>query len=506
MGFQQGVEKEGLRVLPSLRTSDRSHSQALGHKLTHPYITTDYAENLLEFVTPVFKTREELLRFLGQIQRFALNRMDKDEVIWPVSMPALLPENEDQIPIADFGRSNVGRLKSLYRIGLGHRYGKSMQSIAGVHYNFSLQEEFFVKAHRILGEGKGLQEFKDAMYFRLIRNFRRRSWLLAYLFGASPMVDASFLTNKKHQLQKLGKDTYGKEFATSLRMGGLGYTSAAQASISVCYNKLSTYVKTLEIARKTSYPAYEKIGLKSASNYKQLNTNLLQIDNEFYSTIRPKRTALSKESALKALHRGGLEYIEVRLLDLNPFAKEGIDSEQILFSQLFLLSCLLDESKLISDEECGRIEKNFQVVVNEGRDPHAKILSDEKLLSVQEAATKLMEEISKLMESNAVLKERYEATFNKQMAKIQAVEKLPSAQMIHWADGATSFVDKAYDLAKRHKEELLAMSASPECELKLEELTRNSLAQEKALVEQDRLSFDDFLVRYFKNIEIKEYR
>lgn len=502
--FHQGIEKEGLRALENMTTSQRPHHKALGHKLSHPYITTDYAENLLEFVTPVFASNERLLNFISDIQSYSLKMMDQDETIWPSSMPCILPSDE-QIPIADFGKSNVGKIKSLYRVGLGYRYGRSMQSIAGMHFNLSFSRDLIKELHSEIGEDLSPRDFTNQIYFKMIRNFRRSSWLLSYLFGASPVVDESFLRGKKHTLQKLGKDTWGREYATSLRMGGLGYTSEAQKDISVCYNKVDTYVATLEAARKRSYPAYEKIGVKVDGVYRQLNSNLLQIDNEFYSPLRPKRTARSGESALQALHQGGVEYIEVRLLDLNPFASEGISEEGIKFLQLFLTYCLLEESPVIESSECEVIENNFNTVVNDGRNPNAKLNIEGKDYSVVEAATKILENIQDLVNHSQDFKNYYQDGLDAQWNKLKDPSNTLSSKVLEMVSEAQSFVEGTSKLANSYKEELVERKI-PEKEMAtLIALAKSSLRQEDEMVAADTLDFDTFLREYFDKINIKEF-
>lgn len=319
------------------------------------------------------------------------------------------------------------------------------------------------------------------------------------------MVDASFLKGKKHSLQKLGKDTWGREFATSLRMGGLGYTSAAQKDISVCYNKISTYVGTLESARKRSYPDYEKIGLKVDGDYRQLNTNLLQIDNEFYSTLRPKRTARSGESALQALHQHGVEYIEVRLLDLNPFAPEGITHEAISFLQLFLTLCAYDDSPAIGKEECDAIDQNFETVVNEGRDPRAKLLYDGKMMSVREAASGLLNRMQEFIDQSPELKNYYGEGLNAQKNKVEKPEKTFSSQVLESITDSKSFIDSTLELGKAHRKTLLERKFSERELNAMILLGDTSFAQEKELVSGDNEDFDTFLKNYFDRINIEEY-
>ena len=166
----------------------------------------------------------------------AVYRAIGDELLWAASMPCRLPA-DDAIPIGYYGTSNVGRTKSVYRMGLSHRYGRRMQTISGIHYNFSLP-----------------QPLSNDAYFGLIRNFRRQSWLLLYLFGASPCVCSSFVAGREHQLKRWSGDTLYLPYATSLRMGNLGYQSDAQSALCVSYNNLESYAASLHEAMTQPLP------------------------------------------------------------------------------------------------------------------------------------------------------------------------------------------------------------------------------------------------------------
>ena len=329
-GIVRGIEKESLRVDPTGHLAMTPHPSALGSALTHPSITTDYSEALLEFITAPSASIDEVLHELDEIHRYTYQHIG-DELLWVSSMPCQLGD-DSSIPVGKYGSSNVGKMKQVYRVGLGNRYGRLMQTIAGIHYNFSVPDELWQELQRASGDTQSLQDFKTQGYFATIRNFRRYSWLLLYLLGAAPAVCKSFVRGRDHQLQPVGDDSHSlyTPYATSLRMGDLGYQSKAQSSLVVCYNDLDQYVRTLRSALEQPYPAYDEIGLKDErGNYKQLNTALLQIENEFYSSIRPKRTAEMGETPIHALQDRGVEYIEVRCIDLNPLVPNGINAETI---------------------------------------------------------------------------------------------------------------------------------------------------------------------------------
>ncbi len=200
-----GIERECLRVTNEGRLAQTPHPEALGAALTNEQITTDYSESLLEFITPALPNPADTLSNLDKIHRFAYSKLGS-EYLWSPSMPCPLPAEED-IPIAYYGTSNIGQLKYVYRKGLALRYGKTMQCIAGIHYNFSLPEQLWP----LLKETEGFvgtdRDYQSTAYIALIRNFRRYSWLLMYLFGASPALDAGFLRGRSHQLEVLDADT-----------------------------------------------------------------------------------------------------------------------------------------------------------------------------------------------------------------------------------------------------------------------------------------------------------
>src|SRR6187431_148848 len=259
--LRRGIEKESLRVRADGGLALTPHPVALGSALTHPHITTDFSESQLELITGVHSDADGCLQELTEIHQFVVRAIG-DEMLWASSMPCNLPADE-AIPIGRYGTSNVGRAKTVYRMGLSYRYGRRMQTISGIHYNWSMPG--------VGNEG----------YFALIRNFRRYSFLLLYLFGASPAVCSSFVAGHEHRLEALGPHTLHLPQATSLRMGRLGYQSDAQSELIVSYNNLKSYAASLHEALTVPYPLYEKIGVRDGDSYRQLSTSLLQIENEF---------------------------------------------------------------------------------------------------------------------------------------------------------------------------------------------------------------------------------
>jgi len=350
-GVRRGIEKESLRVRADGALAETPHPKALGSALTHPHITTDFSESQLELITGAHDTVDATLEELERIHQVVYRALGTGEMLWCASMPCGLPADE-RIPLGQYGSSNVGRAKTVYRTGLSWRYGRRMQMISGIHYNFSVP-------------GTSTED-----YFGLIRNFRRISWLPLYLFGASPAVCASFVEGRSHELRELVEGTMYLPYATSLRMGRLGYQSDAQSALNVSYNSLASYAASLDDALTKPYPPYEEIGIRgSDGEYRQLAASLLQIENEFYSTIRPKRRIHPNERPLHALRERGVEYIEVRLMDLDPFAPLGITAQTMRLLDLLLLYCLHVPSAPDTLEEIGAVKQNQHRVAAGGRAP-----------------------------------------------------------------------------------------------------------------------------------------
>lgn len=367
-GIRRGIEKESLRVAPDGALAQTPHPTSLGSALTHPHITTDFSEALIELITD---PETEIEKTLGQLEEIHawVYRQIGEEILWSASMPCVL-RGEERIPLGRYGSSNVGTAKTVYRRGLGHRYGRTMQTIAGIHYNFSVPQRFWEWLAAESGWSGDLQPFISQRYFDLIRNFRRTSWLLMYLFGASPAVCKSFLGGREHSLQSFDEGSLYLPHATTLRMGNLGYQSDAQSTLNVSYNCLGSYARSLQDALTRPWPEYEAIGLERDGVFQQLSTSLLQIENEFYGTIRPKRTTIGPhERPLHALGERGVEYIEVRCMDVNPFLPLGIDAETIEFLDAFLLHCLLTDAPPDTPEEIAVLQGNRTTIVERGREP-----------------------------------------------------------------------------------------------------------------------------------------
>ncbi|MGH8598669.1 MAG: glutamate--cysteine ligase, partial [Gammaproteobacteria bacterium] len=370
---KRGLEKESLRIRRDGSLATSPHPKEWGSALTHPYITTDYSEALPELITPPFSRNVEVAEFLDRTHQFIYQMLNADELLWSASMPCAIKDDQ-AVPIAFYGHSNIGRMKHVYRIGLDYRYGRRMQAIAGVHFNYSLPNEFW-PAFQALEKDPGSQrDFIDRSYFALIRNFRRLGWLVPLLFGCSPIVGSSFLAGRTARFKTFDAHSHYLPHATSLRMSDIGYKNKNQAALHVSYDDLESYVASLAKAISTPYPEYEVIGLYDGDQRIQLNTNVLQLENEFYSYIRPKRAIQSGEKPSTALRERGVEYVEMRALDIDSFSSTGVAVEHMQFLEAFLILCLLAESPPITPEELWALEYNELTIALRGREPGLRLI------------------------------------------------------------------------------------------------------------------------------------
>ena len=495
-----GIERECLRVTANARLAQTPHPEELGSALTNDQITTDYSESLLEFITPALADPAQTLESLENIHRFAYSKLG-NEYLWSPSMPCPLPAEED-IPIAWYGTSNIGQLKYVYRKGLALRYGRTMQCIAGIHYNFSLPEQIWPLLRQAEGQAGDDRDYQSSAYIALIRNFRRYSWLLMYLFGASPALDAGFLRGRAHQLEQFDADTLYLPYATSLRMSDLGYQSSAQSGLTPCYNDLASYTDSLRLAVGTPYPAYVEIGTKRGDEWLQLNTNILQIENEYYSSIRPKRVTYSGERPIQALMSRGVQYVEVRCLDINPFLPLGIDVAQARFIDAFLLFCALEDSPLLENGECSSCTSNFLKVVKEGRRPGLHLQKGSQQVELKVWASELLERIlplAELLDRSQGSSAHIEA-LAQQQAKVADVEMTPSAQVLAILRQGKSFTEFALQQSQRHAEYFRGQPLSAQQQQAFEQAAHDSLAAQAELEAQPEGDFDAFVAAYQASI------
>lgn len=494
--LSRGVEKESLRATPSGDLALTPHPASLGSALAHPYITTDFAEALIELVTQPHHSVGQLVDELTDVHSYVAQH-NPTEILWNQSMPARLPA-ESEIPIAWYGRSNSGLLKHVYRVGLTWRYGKIMQCIAGVHYNFSLPEA----AWGWLADGENAQARRNNGYMGLIRNFMRHSWLLMYLFGASPAVSDSFFQHPglRERLVALGKHSWGLPWATSLRMSDLGYKNTIQSELALCYNDLDTFTARIHSAVTTPWPAYEAIGTHRDGQRIQINTNLLQIENEYYSSIRPKQTAGRGERPNTILQQRGIQYIEVRCMDIDPWAPIGISAQTSRFLDAFLLCCAVEDSPLFpSPGDCRESQENFARVAREGRRPGLLLSRDDQPVSLQDWAIEAIETIlpyADLLDTHTG-DSAHRAAVEAQRAKALDSEATPSARVLDaLASTGQEFHTWALRLSQAHWDHLSQRKLSAPMQATLDAATRDSVTAQAAIEAGDQETFEAYVARF----------
>ncbi len=486
--IRRGIEKESLRVRSDGRLAAGPHPEGLGSALTHPHITTDFSESQLELITGVHTGVEACLEELTRIHQVVYRHIG-EEMMWCASMPCGLP-GDDTIPIGRYGTSNVGRAKTVYRIGLAHRYGRRMQTISGIHYNFSLPAV----------------EDANVAYFALIRNFRRHSWLLLYLFGASPSVCSSFVEGRTHELNELKPGTMYRPSATSLRMGPLGYQSDAQSSLAVSYNCLESYGASLQDALTKPYPAYETIGIREPGvagegidSYRQLGTTLLQIENEFYGTIRPKRVIQQGERPLHALRERGVEYVEVRLMDLNPFEAIGIDAGTIRLLDIFLLHCMLVDSPADTPAELAANARNQHRVAARGREAGLTLERNEGEVSLLDWGTEVLsacEPIAAALDA-AHATGAYSDALASAHSALRNPGVLPSARVLEaMAADDDSYIRFVLKQSRQHLATIKALALPEDEAARFDAMAHASVADQRAIEASDSLPFEIFRQRY----------
>jgi len=484
-GMRRGLEKESLRASPEGKLALTPHPSALGSALTHPNITTDYSESQIELITGVHASVDSCLAELTEVHQFVAHTLKAqgNEMLWVSSMPCGLPPDET-IPIGLYGSSNVGRAKSVYRMGLAHRYGRRMQTISGIHYNWSLP---------------GVDN--DA-YFALIRNFRRHAFLLLTLFGASPALCSSFVEGRPHELQKLGgSGTLYMPHGTSLRMGRLGYQSEAQGTLAVSYNGLEGYAASLHDALTRPWPAYEAVGIRNpGGDYNQLATTLLQIENEFYGTIRPKRVIFPGERPLHALRERGVEYIEVRLMDLNPFEPIGIDASTLRFLDVFLLHCLLADSPPDTPSEIRELAQNQHLTAARGREPGLELLRRGSAVKLVDWGLEIIDQLEGIAQGLDDIQgtDAHALAVSQARSALCQPEQLPSARVLRamGEQHGDSFVGFALGQSELTHQHLLELPWSRAQQARFEALASESEQRQRAIEAADTMPFEVYRQEY----------
>ncbi len=500
-----GLEKESLRVTREGNISAKPHPKVLGSALKNPWITTDYGEAMLELITPPCDRAYKSLDFLLDVETFVYQHLN-DELLWTTSMPCMI-RGEDDIIIAQYGSSNAGKMKSVYRQGLAERYGKIMQVIAGIHFNYSVAVDFWPAFQQLEGASKtDKQVFINDKYMGMTRNIQRFGWIIPYLFGTSPAICKSFLAGvpKPQAMEEFNQNTYYEKWGTSLRMGDIGYTNRKESKrgIKANYNSLESYIASLRCAINTPFEDYEKIGLKDGEEYLQLNTNILQIENEYYSSVRPKRVLKGFEKPTDALESRGIQYVELRSVDINAFRPAGLTHKQLYFLEIFMLFCLLQESPEIDDSEAAEIDNNQNLVAHKGRKPELELSRMGEIITLKAWAEQLLKQMQGVADllNNAHGESCYTSAINEQLELVYNPGKTPSAEVL---DDIFNKDGSYYHFAKRkseeHRDYFLQRKLAEEMRMEIEFVAQKSLQQQEQLEAENGFDFDTFLKKYFDN-------
>ncbi len=527
-GRRIGLEKEALRVGPRGLLAKTPHPRALGSALTHPSITTDFSEAMIEFVTPPLPGARDALAFLEQSHAHVYARLD-GELLWPASMPCIV-KDETEIPLARYGASNVGRMKTIYRRGLGYRYGRTMQVIAGVHFNYSPGDDCWRALAALPGsgarDGEASAAFRSARYMGMIRNFLRIGWMIPYLFGVSPAICRSFLGSSAHRrLEKFDETTLYGRHATSLRMGDIGYQNNQEAAIGLRadYNSLDGYVASLARAVTTEHPPYREVGVKVSGEYRQINACILQIENEYYGTMRPKRTSAKDEMPLAALYRGGVEYVELRSLDVDVFQPAGVGEAQLKFIEMLAFFCLLARSPAMDDAARKEIDHNEIITAHEGRRSGLGLSRDGRTIALREWGLEICERLWPVCElfdggasgdtnggaagdddndgdsrDGAV---SYAAALREQMDKFRHSSLCPSARMLDTMhEGGWSFVGFVENQAARFRSHYKARSPDDAQREAFDRIAQDSHRRQTEIENEDERTLERYIGDYFAQL------
>jgi len=501
-GGLKGLEKESLRITAEGLIAQTPHPAALGSALTHPWITTDYSEALIELITPPCETAEAALDFMGDIHAYVHPHLE-DELLLATSMPIGL-NGDDSIPIARYGHSNIGQMKHIYRRGLAYRYGRTMQSIAGVHFNYSVNEDLWPVLQDIAEHRGALTDFIAEAYFGVIRNVHRYGWLLIYLFGNSPAICKSFFRGRESlasRFAELDAETLYRPNATSLRMSDIGYRNDNQTSLDISVNALNEYIASLDAATNQPYPDYEAIGIKVDGEYRQLNANILQIENEYYSSIRPKQITHSGEKPTLALKKRGVRYVELRALDLLCTQPEGISLDEMRFLEAFVLFCLLSESPFIDAPEKVECNRNSLNVACCARGKDFMLFRQGHTILLKHWASAILDQLLPIADilDEAEAGQPYRNSIEKHRPAVADPDHTLSAIILNeMRTNRESFTEFALRLSRQHAEHWGKRTISEDRNRNFALEARLSLQKQAQIESSDRVSLDYYLEQYWE--------
>ncbi len=450
--FQQGsygLEKESLRVHKDGSLALTPHPHQFGNRSFHPYIQTDFAESQLELITPPNHQLQDTMRWLSAIHQVVLRNMEKDEYIFPLSMPPKLPAPEF-IKVAQLDKAE----DVAYREHLVEVYGKEKQMVSGIHYNFQLAPKLVEKLHELVAVEENFVEFQNRLYLKMGKNFLRYQWILVYLLSATPTVDPGYF--KGNSPLKAG------EYVRSLRSSRYGYVN--EADIIVSFDSLQKYADSLEHWVKEGRLIAEK---------------------EFYSNVRLRGANKARELVQK-----GIQYVEFRLFDLNPFEEFGMSEADANFIHYFILLMLwLDETADQNAVELGRARL-------------AEVALEHPLAMTKYAqeGKALLQQMLQMAESLLAPK-NIQKTIAEKLAQFDAPETTLCGKLVQAIEKEGSYQKLGAKLAQEYKARALAkyyqLEAFSNMELSTQALMADAIAQGFKLEILDEQ--DNFLKLQYEN-------
>ncbi|MDC3006457.1 glutamate--cysteine ligase [bacterium] len=470
----KGLEKENLRTDLEGKISGNKFPCNLGSHHFNKYITLDYSEPHFEIVTPPFEDNLELFKFLKDLHLY-LEQQIEDDFLWNYSMPPKFKKKYITLPPS--GDINKSKLAYLYRLGLRNRYGDKMQSTAGIHFNISFSSSVI----------DSLGGDKDEIYLCACRNFLRIFPQVLRVIGASPVAHKSFIKDRDINAEFLNRTDCYLPKATSLRVSKLGYYSEEQEQKFINFNSLKDYLEIIKYYINVPNKRFKEIEIELA-NPKQINNGTIQMESELYNHIRPKGEFTTNERQYNQLKKGGIKYLELRSIDLNPYTAYGISQIEIEFLELLSIYCILCGNEKIDPIEEIKIKENIRRASESGQDCNL-ICSFEKgdaEKNIKALTQELLESLESL--SNEIgLKENHKNMFkefyrrNEVPLSTQIIDDLSNNSIVNF-------------ISSKSKKQNLNLSKEFSKKMSLEAKTskKEYLDQQN----KDKIDFETFLENY----------
>lgn len=415
-----GVEREGLRTTVDGKLSQTKHPQVFGNKIQNPYITTDFSESQIEVITPPLNSPKETYDFLNAL--FDIVSMEiGNEYIWPQSMPMPV-EDDENIPIAEFESDGEGTEARQYREGLFKKYGGKKQLISGIHYNFSFSEKMLKKLYQSGDMHTSFRDFKDALYLKVARNYLRYRWLVIYLLGSSSIMHMSYNDECLEEVCYIYDGLYKNDAALSLRNTDYGYKN-----------------------KKELYPSYDSVSEYINSINGFVKDKLLNNNKELYSQVRLKPK--DNKKFLNSLQKDGIDYLEFRSIDVNPFYKSGFALEDLEFLNVFNLFLLTEEETDYPNWQQEATVNQKRIALKGLKD--VNLFKDGKEISKIDFADQIF---NKILFMNNYLDLQKEDLISRFKAKVDD-PKLTYAYKIKELVEKNGYINIHMELAKKYKEE-----------------------------------------------------